>query len=304
MTETAKQNKSEDKYFLDFTLDNINDFEQFSLGASGLHSEFDQVSMLDINFIVSNPNQPRKHFNQESIRALADSIREYGLIQPILVREVGNKYEIIAGERRYLAAKEADLFQIPSIIKNMNDAEAFKISLLENLLREDLDPFEEANGYKQLQDMYGMTQEDIARIVKKSKATISEIMSLNKLPRPVHEKVRSTELTRTHLIEIARAESEEDMMNLVELALKKQLSVKDLRAAKQQLDKKGRGDTKISPVYVTLYKQSTSYGNSLSRLSTIEPDDIPEDDRSKLITKLENLIDKTREVVKKLRNDQ
>jgi len=253
---------------------------------------------------VSNPNQPRKHFNQESIRALADSIREYGLIQPILVREVGNKYEIIAGERRYLAAKEADLFQIPSIIKNMNDAEAFKISLLENLLREDLDPFEEANGYKQLQDMYGMTQEDIARIVKKSKATISEIMSLNKLPRPVHEKVRSTELTRTHLIEIARAESEEDMMNLVELALKKQLSVKDLRAAKQQLDKKGRGDTKISPVYVTLYKQSTSYGNSLSRLSTIEPDDIPEDDRSKLITKLENLIDKTREVVKKLRNDQ
>jgi hypothetical protein len=129
-------------------------------------------------------------------------------------------------------------------------------------------------------------------------------MSLNKLPRPVHEKVRSTELTRTHLIEIARAESEEDMMNLVELALKKQLSVKDLRAAKQQLDKKGRGDTKISPVYVTLYKQSTSYGNSLSRLSTIEPDDIPEDDRSKLITKLENLIDKTREVVKKLRNDQ
>ncbi|MDI9526253.1 MAG: ParB/RepB/Spo0J family partition protein [Pseudomonadota bacterium] len=301
MTDTKKRRTSEEKIFSAFTLDHMNENEQCSLSSSGIHSDLDQISMLEISVIVSNPNQPRKYFDQESIRELAESIRENGLLQPILVREVGKKYEIIAGERRYQAAKVAELFQVPCIIKNMDDAEAFKVSLLENLQREDMDPFEEASGYKHFQDKYGMTQEDIAKAVNKKQSTVSEIMTLNKIPEPIRSNYRLTDIPRTHLIEIAKADSEKTMHKLIELAQLNRLSARDLRAAKKNINKDALVEPKNLPIYILLVKKINSYNKDLTKLFSIEPGNISEDDRLKLIKRLEDHIEKTREAIGKLR---
>mgnify|MGYP000851233904 FL=1 len=278
------------------------DIDNPPLGLDNLATGQDKIIMIDTKNLVPNPNQPRKHFDQDSIQELADSIREYGLIQPIIVRRVDGRYQIVAGERRHMASLEAELYQVPCILIDVDDAEAFKISLVENLQREDLDPFEEANGYKQLQDMYGMTQEDIARTVKKKQPTVSEIMSLNKLPEPIRSNYRLADISRKHLVEIAKAESEDDMTKLIELTQNNQLSANDLRNARRNM-KKGRGTPKSTPVYLSLVKNTSSYDKALSKLSSSEPSSIPYGDRTKLIKKLEYFKEKTEEVIRILRQE-
>lgn len=137
-----------------------------------------QVMELDIAKIIPQENQPRKNFAQESLQELADSIREHGILQPVLVRPKGECYEIIAGERRWRAAEMADLQVIPALVKEMPDIEAAEISLVENLQREDLSAIEEARAYKNLLEQYHYTQEHIAERVGKSRAYIANTIRL------------------------------------------------------------------------------------------------------------------------------
>ena len=119
------------------------------------------VAMLEISKIKPNPDQPRKNFDEDALSELSDSIAKNGVLQPILVRKKGNKYEIVAGERRYQAAKMAGVKEVPVVIKDVADEDVFKLALIENLQRSDLDPIEEARGFRQLLDEQNLTQEQL-----------------------------------------------------------------------------------------------------------------------------------------------
>jgi len=157
------------------------------------------VSMLRVSDIEPNPLQPRKTFDNEALGQLADSISRHGLLQPIAVRtnECGF-YRIIAGERRWRAAKMAGLIEIPAIIYDMDDKKAAELALIENLQREDLNPIEEAMGYKRLSDEYGLTQEEISNAVSKSRSGIANSLRLLTLPDDVIEAVREAKLSMGH----------------------------------------------------------------------------------------------------------
>ena len=137
---------------------------------------------IEISKITRNPNQPRKNFDETALQELADSIRQNGVLQPILVRKVGGKYQIVAGERRYQASKLAGLKEIPAVVRDIDDKEVFQLALIENLQRSDLSPMEEAKGYRQLIDSQGLTQEGLAKILSKSRSVIANTLRLMDLP--------------------------------------------------------------------------------------------------------------------------
>lgn len=157
-----------------------------------------QVMELDIAKIIPQENQPRKNFAQESLQELADSIREHGILQPVLVRPKGECYEIIAGERRWRAAEMADLQVIPALVKEMPDIEAAEISLVENLQREDLSAIEEARAYKNLLEQYHYTQEHIAERVGKSRAYIANTIRLLNLSPEIIAMIDQKQITPGH----------------------------------------------------------------------------------------------------------
>lgn len=141
----------------------VSEAEYETGGSAASASNAASETKLPIEDIVPNPNQPRIHFNETELRELSESIKEHGVLQPLLVRKHGNGYEIIAGERRYQASKLAGLEELPVIIKDVNDEEMLALALIENLQRSDLNPVEEAKGYRQLIDASGMTQEALSR---------------------------------------------------------------------------------------------------------------------------------------------
>ncbi|HXH53855.1 MAG TPA: ParB/RepB/Spo0J family partition protein [Sphingomicrobium sp.] len=163
------------------------------------------VREIEIGRIRPNPNQPRVQFSEESIDELADSIAERGVLQPILLRPHGDGFEIIAGERRWRAAQRARIHTIPAIVREIDDAAAAEIALIENIQREDLNAIEEAEGYRQLVERYGHSQEDIARIVHKSRSHVSNLLRLLDLPQPVRESLLRGDITMGHARAVAAA---------------------------------------------------------------------------------------------------
>ena len=158
------------------------------------------VNLMPITALHPNPNQPRRHFDDAALRELADSIKSQGIIQPLLVRPLGseNTYQIVAGERRWRAARLAGLDEVPVIIKDVTDEQAAALALIENLQREDLNPIEEAEGYKTLIETYHMTQEDAAATVGKSRPTVANAMRLLTLDESVREAVKDGRLSAGH----------------------------------------------------------------------------------------------------------
>lgn len=171
-------------------------------GLEALLSSIDpdsiQVTELDIVGIIPQGNQPRKNFAPESLQELADSIREHGILQPVLVRPKGECYEIIAGERRWRAAEIAGLRVIPALVKDMTDVEAAEISLVENLQREDLSAIEEARAYKNLLEQYHYTQEHLAERVGKSRAYIANTIRLLNLSPEIMAMIDQKQITPGH----------------------------------------------------------------------------------------------------------
>ena len=153
---------------------------------------------VDINKIEPNRNQPRKQFDEEGIKELADSIQKYGLIQPLIIQKKDDYYEIIAGERRWRASKKAGLKEVPAIVKEYNESDTLRVSLIENLQREDLNPIEEAQAYQVLKKEYHLKQEDIAASVSKSRTAITNTMRLLKLDERIQNLIMEDQLTSGH----------------------------------------------------------------------------------------------------------
>ena len=181
---------------------------------------------LPIEDIVPNPNQPRIHFNETELRELSESIQEHGILQPLLVRKHGNGYEIIAGERRYQASKLAGLEELPVIIKDVNDEEMLALALIENLQRSDLNPVEEAKGYRHLIDASGMTQEALSRAVSKSRSAITNSLRLLDLPEVVQQLIFEGKLTAGHARAILAVPYEDARIRLAEKVVAEGLSVR------------------------------------------------------------------------------
>lgn len=181
---------------------------------------------VSIDKIQPNPNQPRTHFNETLLNELADSIRENGVLQPLLVRKKGEVYEIIAGERRYQASKLAGLDELPVIIKEVDDQKMLELALIENLQRSDLNPIEEAKGYRQLIKASGMTQEALSKAVSKSRSTITNSLRLLDLPEPVQQYLFDGRMTAGHARAILAVPYEEQRIKLADKVVAEGLSVR------------------------------------------------------------------------------
>ena len=153
---------------------------------------------LRVSELEPNRDQPRKQFSDEAIQTLADSIQQYGMIQPILVRPLGLNYQIVAGERRWRAARMLGMDEVPVVIRELTDEETMAVALIENLQREDLNPLEEANAYAQLMDMFHLTQEEVAKRVGKSRSAVANSLRLLKLPEDVKTLVEDGGLSAGH----------------------------------------------------------------------------------------------------------
>ncbi len=187
---------------------------------------FDSDSTLLISQIVPNKDQPRKLFKEQELSELSDSIKQNGVLQPLLVRKKGTQYEIVAGERRYQAAKLAGLKEVPVIIKDIDDDEVFKLALIENLQRSDLSPLEEARGYKQLIKERSLTQDETAKLVSKSRSAVTNTLRLLDLPSEVQQFVEDGSLTAGHARAILAVPSEEGRIKLAQKVVDEKLSVR------------------------------------------------------------------------------
>lgn len=185
-----------------------------------------EETKVSIDKINPNPNQPRTHFNETLLNELADSIRENGVLQPLLVRKKGEGYEIIAGERRYQASKIAGLEELPVIVKEVDDQKMLELALIENLQRSDLNPIEEAKGYRQLIKASGMTQAALSKAVSKSRSSITNSLRLLDLPEPVQQYLFDGRLTAGHARAILAVPYEEQRIKLADKVVAEGLSVR------------------------------------------------------------------------------
>ena len=200
-----------------------------------------QSDEIPIEFLHPNKNQPRKLFDEEKIDELSQSIKQKGLILPILVKKIDeNNYQIIAGERRWRASQKAGLHDVPVIIKNLDDKEILEIALIENMQREDLNPIEEAEGIARLQDEFKYTQEELSNILGKSRPQISNTIRLLKLPQKVKEFVQNKTLSAGHARALVGLE---DSYAIAQVAIKKNMNVRQLETyisyVKNKRGKKG-----------------------------------------------------------------
>lgn len=183
-------------------------------------------STLSIKEIQPNKGQPRKRFKAEELAELTDSIKQNGILQPLLVRRSGDHYEIVAGERRYQAARAAGLTEVPVVIREISDDDVFKLALIENLQRSDLTPLEEARGYRQLIKDKGLTQEELAKILSKSRSAITNTIRLLDLPKEVQELVDEGNLSAGHARAILAVPSEDGRIRLARKVVDERLSVR------------------------------------------------------------------------------
>jgi ParB family chromosome partitioning protein len=185
---------------------------------------------LSIELVERSPDQPRKRFDEVALEELAASIREHGVVEPILVRREGAKYRIVAGERRWRAAQRAGLREVPAILREASDREAFELALVENLQRADLNAIEEAEAFEVLATDHGLTQEQIAGRVGKERSTVANALRLLKLPQEVREAVRVGQLDMGHARALLGLDGADAIRKLAARAVREQLSVRALEA--------------------------------------------------------------------------
>lgn len=185
------------------------------------------IQLIRINEIVSGRYQPRRHFEDIKIRELAQSIKEKGVLQPIIVRKAKDGYELIAGERRLRAARIANLEEIPAIVKDISEEEALQIALIENLQREDLNPIEEAEAYQYLIEKFGYSQEEVAKKIGKDRATIANALRLLRLPREIKDDLIKGNLSAGHARAILSLGKTKLQLEARDHIIKKKLSVRE-----------------------------------------------------------------------------
>ena len=215
---------------------------------------------LKISEIEPNHNQPRREFDEESLNQLAESIKTHGLIQPILVKPLfGGGYQIVAGERRYRACQLAGITEVPVTIRELTEQETMEIALIENLQREDLNPIEEAQGYKALMDEHGLTQEAVAEAVGKSRPAVANTLRLLNLPKSVEELVKSGKLSSGHARALLAVENKKAMEALAEEIIASDLSVRQAEKLVKQSTKKPKSEkAPKQPSYYKMVEQTLS----------------------------------------------
>ena len=191
--------------------------------------------MVRLSSIEPNRGQPRKNFDEASLSELAESIREHGVLQPLLVRRIeggtslsGDSYQLVAGERRWRASRMAGLTEVPVVVREMTEAEVMEFGLIENLQREDLNPLEEAGGYQELIETFGLTQEAVARKVGRSRSAIANALRILRLPRQVHPWLVDGSLSMGHAKALIGIEDQDKLVELARLAAEKGLSVREV----------------------------------------------------------------------------
>ncbi|HHY90198.1 MAG TPA: ParB/RepB/Spo0J family partition protein [Clostridiales bacterium] len=205
------------------------------------------IQQVKVESIVPNSNQPRKHFDPEKLDALAESIQKHGIIQPIVICPIEKGYEIIAGERRWRAAKLAGLKEIPCIIKEMDPVKRFEIALIENLQREDLNPIEEAMAYRELIKNYQLTQEEISASVGKSRSYIANSIRLLNLDPAVQEMVIQDQITSGHARALLRIQDPKIQKDVADQIIQNKLSVRETEAlVAEMVEGKGKKKKKAN----------------------------------------------------------
>ena len=197
----------------------------------------DEVQYIKIHDIMPNLNQPRKTFQEDKIEELAASIKEHGIIQPIVVRKCENGYEIVAGERRWRAARKAELAQVPCLVRELTDEQNMLFAIIENMQREDLNPIEEAEGLQRMMQTFGMTQEQVSKSVGKSRPYIANALRLLKLPEDIVAQIAQGNLSAAHGRTLAGVEDDAVKEKLCERILKESLSVRETEQLVNHLTK-------------------------------------------------------------------
>ena len=216
--------------------DNKNENTKYKSTDSTLKEE-GQVKIVNITKIEPNREQPRRNFDEEALEELAESIRQFGLLQPILVHDKKTYYEIVAGERRWRAAKKAGLKEIPVIIKELTEQEIVEISLIENIQRENLNPIEEAQAYKRLLTEFNLKQEEVAERVSKSRTAVTNSMRLLKLSDRVQQMVIDNMITTGHARALITIEDPEQQYEVAKRIFDEKLNVRDVEKLVKNLNK-------------------------------------------------------------------
>ena len=208
----------------------------------------EEIIDINLNDLRPNPYQPRKVFNDEALNDLAESIKEHGVFQPIIVKKSIKGYEIIAGERRVRASRMAGLEKIPAIIRNLNDEQMMEIALLENLQRENLSAIEEAIAYKSMIEKLSLTQEELSKKVGKSRSHITNILGLLRLPKEVQAMVANNKISMGHARVLSKLEDDEKILEMARQIIERKIPVRELEQETEGQNKKVKIERKIKSV--------------------------------------------------------
>lgn len=200
--------------------------------ATGGDASAGQIRSLPIDAVIPNRHQPRTRFDDTALGELSASIRANGVLQPVIVRRLdGDRYELIAGERRWRAARQAGLDHVPALVREAGESEALELALVENLQRQDLNPIERATAYRQYLDTFGGTAESLARRLGESRANVSNYLRLLSLPEEIRQMVESGDLSMGHARALLSAEDEQRQLTIARMAVRRNLSVRQVEAA-------------------------------------------------------------------------
>lgn len=220
------------------------------------------IILIDIDNILPPKWQPRKNFKEETLKQLAESIKQSGIIEPLIVSEVDkNNYEIICGERRWRAAKLAGIKEVPALVKNLDDRQKKFLSLIENIQREDLNPIEEAQAYKNLMEEYNLTQEELSQIIGKDRSVIANTIRILNLPQEVIDYVQEGLISAGHARTLASIKEEKIIIDLANKIIQDKLTVRDIENIVKQLKSKSYKKQKIlkPPEIKQLEKEISEY---------------------------------------------
>ena len=224
-------------------------------GNTKENHEYKEV-FINISLVEPNRNQPRKEFDKESLSELANSIKQYGILQPIIVQKNGDMYEIIAGERRWRAAKEAGLTEVPVIIRDYDKQKIMEISIIENIQRENLNPIEEAMAYQSLMEEYGLKHEELAERVSKNRSTITNSMRLLKLSDNIQQMIIDGKISAGHAKVLLSVENTSEQEKIAQELISKSLSVRELeKLVKQYIKPRKKKKSKDDTDYSLFYKE-------------------------------------------------
>ena len=219
------------------------------------NNEYKEV-FVNISLVEPNRNQPRKEFDKDALSELANSIKQYGILQPIIVQKNEDMYEIIAGERRWRAAKEAGLTEVPVIIRDYDKQKIMEISIIENIQRENLNPIEEAMAYQSLMEEYGLKHEELAERVSKNRSTITNSMRLLKLSDNIQQMIIDGKISAGHAKVLLSVENTSEQEKIAQELISKSLSVRELeKLVKQYIKPRKKKKSKDDKDYRLFYKE-------------------------------------------------